>query len=302
MNGRGQPFDSEREGLFFSRLFAALERRMGEAFARTTFVIHRRAFGEFKGKPIPLGQGDDDKVLIVISDEREVFPVDDYLSYRAVFRAYGFHDLLAPNVHSFPVSYFNAAGEAEPVPFGERETSVFFSGYMNRNRVDLFKQFCQIGWLPRRNLKGKYPKEAIRRMVSKFYRQRSFNDVWADAKIGFTEWFAKGLPPEEYARVLANSKIALCPPGFESHETIRHWEAMRLGCVIISGPLPNNRFYRGSPIIQIRDWSALLPLVADLLAQPDALEAIHRATTRWWDEVCSEEAVASYMAEILAGR
>ena len=51
--------------------------------------------------------------------------------------------------------------------------------------------------------------------------------------------------------------------------------------------------------LQLQDWSELKPLLADLLANPDRLLALHRATVDWWNRVCSEQAVAEYMAEIL---
>ena len=102
------------------------------------------------------------------------------------------------------------------------------------------------------------------------------------------------------SRILASSKIALCPPGFISHETIRHWEALRLGCVVISAPLPPNRFYKDSPIIQLKDWSKLRPLLDHLLTNTNELWNLHKATEGWWKRMCSEQAVADYMARVIA--
>ena len=142
-------------------------------------------------------------------------------------------------------------------------------------------------------------KELARRAVERLTRERAFTDAIPGGLIAVTEWFGKGLPPEEYAQTLANTKIALCPPGFVSHETIRHWEALRLGCVVISAPLPANRFYEGSPIIQLEDWSSLRPLLTDLLGDPARLRGLHVATVEWWKSRCSEKAVAEYMANLL---
>lgn len=298
----GAPLEAHGETVFLGRIFQALAGRMGPDFHRLTFVVHRRSFGEFAGKPIQLDPGGPDRVLIVIADEREVFPCEEFRSYRAVFRAYGAPEGGASGVHVFPVGYLNAAGLAEPVEFGQRRISVFFSGYLNRNRLDLYKQFRPVWWLPKRNLsKNKYVREVARRAIEKLTKERSFPDAIPEGQIAFTEWFGKGLAPDEYARTLADTKIAICPPGFESHETIRHWEAMRLGCVVISAPLPPNRFYKDSPIIQLEDWSELKPILARLLENPAELEARHRATVGWWESVCSETAVADSMAEILEG-
>jgi len=176
---------------------------------------------------------------------------------------------------------------------------LFFSGYLNRNRIDLYKQFRPIRWLPKRDLIGRYPRELARRLVEKVCPERCFDDVFPASSIRFTEWFGKGLEPAVYARTLADTKIALCPPGFVSNETIRHWEAMRLGCVVISAPLPPNRFYKDSPIIQLQDWSELKPLLSRLLANPAELYELHAKTVAWWHNRCSESAVAESMAAIL---
>lgn len=296
----GNPLDAQGENIFLQRVFAALEKRMGNAFSQLTFVVHRRVFGEFAGKPIKLDPGGENRVLIVIADEREVFPCEEFLSYRAVFRAYGAPTGDTSRIHAFPVGYLNAAGLADPVPFNERDITAFFSGYLNRNRLDLYKQFRPVWWLPIRNLPhNRYVREIARRAIEKLTKERAFPNAIPGGHIAFTEWFGKGLPADEYARTLSRARIAICPPGFHSHETIRHWESMRLGCVVISAPLPPNRFYFDSPIIQLHDWSELKPLLDDLLKHPDRLLALHRATVDWWNQVCSDIAVANYMAEVL---
>lgn len=296
----GKSLEAHGETVFLRRVFEALRCRLGDDFSRFTFVVHRRVFGEFAGKPIQLDPGGPDRVLIVIADEREVFPCNEFASYRFIFRSYGAPPWASSGIHEFPVGYLNAAGLAESIPFNQRQVTGFFSGYLNRNRLDVYKQFRPVWWLPKRNLpSNRYVREIGRRAIEKLTKERSFPYAIPGGQVTFTEWFGKGLPPEEYARALANTQIAICPPGFVSHETIRHWEAMRLGCVVISAPLPPNRFYKDSPIIQLQDWSELKPLLEDLLANPDKLLARHQATVDWWNRVCSETAVADYMAGVL---
>ena len=297
VNSIGAPLNLNAGSVFLTRLFDALRISLGDQFEQYTFVLHQWAFGQFAGACIPLDPGGPDRVLIIVGDEKEVFPVENFLSYRAIFRSYGNPSRELSNVHAFPVGYFDAAGTEETVPFNERTHSFFFSGYLNRNRVDLYKQFRTISWLPKRNLKNRLIKELARRAVEKLCPERNFNDVFPGARVGFTEWFGKGLDPAVYARTLASSKIALCPAGFVSSETIRHWEAMRLGCVVISTPLPPNRYYKNSPIIELQDWSELKPTLSRLLADPDELRARHEATVDWWNRVCSEQAVAEYLAD-----
>jgi hypothetical protein len=299
VNSIGAPLDAHGETVFLQRLFGALHERMQSDFHRFTFVVHRWSYHEKKGASINLLSGDWNKVLIVLSDEREVFPAEDFSSYRAVFRAYGNPPAGSSGIFPFPVGYLNAAGSTDSIPFDQRSMGLFFSGYLNRNRIDLYKQFRPIPWLPKRNLIGRYPKELARRLVEKVCRERKFDDTFPASSVSFTEWFGRGLEPAVYTQILADTKIALCPPGFISSETIRHWEAMRLGCVVISAPLPPNRFYKDSPIIQLRDWSELKPLISRLLTDPDELYDLHQRTAAWWQECCSEAAVADYMAAMI---
>lgn len=287
------------ELVFLHRLFDALERRMGDDFNRITFVIHFRKFGEFKNTKIPLLRGGPDQVLILIADERNVFPVEDYPEFRVIFRAHGNPPGGVTRLHPFPIGYFNEVGSQTSVSFAERDVSVFFAGFMNRNRVDFYKQFQPLWWLGQKNIPGRYPRELARRILKRFPKSLDFDGFLPDAIVRFTGGFAKGLSGPEYAQTLARTKIALCPPGFVANETIRHWEAMRLGCIVISAPLPPLHFYKGSPIIELDDWSNLVPTLKDLLKDPENLHRRHLATVNWWKSKCCDEAVADYMAGVI---
>jgi hypothetical protein len=291
----GQPPYDSGESLFLQRIFEDLVRELGDRFHDFTFVIHRWKFGEMDENLIALDPGSPGRILILLCDEKGVFPLHRFPGYDLVFRSYG-KPTPQDSWHPFPIGYFTAVGTEDPIPFEKRKHTVFFSGYLNRNRVDLYKQFHRLFWLPSRNLKGKKIRELARRIVEKCYPKRDFSGQVTGSIIQFTEWFGKGYAPEQYARILANTQIAICPPGFVSHETIRHWEAMRMGCVIISAPLPAIPFYEGSPIIQLKDWSELKPLLNRLLKDPAGLLARHQAMREWWKKVASEPATARYMA------
>lgn len=297
----GQPPHISGESVFLQRVFAELERELGDRFHKFTFVVHRWKFGERDERPISLDPGGLKRILILICDEKGLFPLQRFPGYERVFRAYG-KPSPGDSWHPFPIGYFESAGTEDPVPFERRTHTVFFSGYLNRNRIGLYKQFNRLFWLPRRNLLGRHLRELARRIVEKFCSKRDFSGQISGSIIQFTEWFGKGYPPEEYARILANTQIAICPPGFVSHETIRHWEAMRMGCVIVSAPLPAIPFYDGSPIIQLEDWSELRSLLDRLLADPAELLKRHLAMRDWWENVASEPAIARYMAGIIRRR
>jgi hypothetical protein len=290
------------ELMFLNKVIKNLEEQMGDSFAKWNFTLHYRHFSEGMGSKVNFHHDPARKnALILLADEHGRFPESATQGFDVVFRQYMEGPIADPRFHPFPVGYHEAAGLAEIIPFDKRKTNLFFSGYRNRNRVDLYKQFRNIWWLPPFNLPGRHLKELARRMVDRFCPERDFSARYDDSIIRFTEWFGKGLPPEEYALTLANTRIAVCPPGFISSETIRHWEAMRLGCVIITAPLPDNIFYKNSPMIVMTDWSNLHHTIVNLIANPQKLLEIHKNTVIWWEKYCCEKAVASYMANILRG-
>jgi hypothetical protein len=193
VNSTGGPVEGAGEAVFLERLFTAVRERMGGDFERFTFVVHRRRHGELPGRPIQLDPGGPDRVLLLLADECEVFPVSEFRSYRAIFRAYGFPCGGASGIHGLPVSYQNAAGLAEPVPFENRGVSVFFSGCLNSSRVDLYRQFAPLPLLPKRNLPLRHLRELVRRGIARAGGPREFDTTFPGGIIRFTEAFGTGM-------------------------------------------------------------------------------------------------------------
>jgi hypothetical protein len=103
---------------------------------------------------------------------------------------------------------------------------------------------------------------------------------------------------EVYSRALMDAKVCLAPRGTAT-ETWRIFEGLRYGCVVVADRLPNNRYFAGAPILQVDRWSALEPTLARLLDDPDALAGWHVRALAWWDQRCSERALAEFMSEHL---
>ena len=118
-------------------------------------------------------------------------------------------------------------------------------------------------------------------------------------EIGEAPGFRLGRSPEDYARRLADTKIALSPRGV-SHETFRTYEALRAGCVVIAQRQLSAWFTEGWPVIEVDDWSDVGDLADDLLGDSARLEDLSRQSLAWWQEKCSEEAVAHYVVRELA--
>ena len=102
-----------------------------------------------------------------------------------------------------------------------------------------------------------------------------------------------------YAHNMAQAKIALCPGGI-SCDTFRIYEAMRAGCVVIVPRQVPAWFSHGWPLIELDDWCELKPIAESLLNDHKKLQKISNQTRLWWEEKCSEEAVARYMARELS--
>ncbi|MDP6644327.1 MAG: hypothetical protein QGF16_09650 [Rhodospirillales bacterium] len=113
--------------------------------------------------------------------------------------------------------------------------------------------------------------------------------------------FRKGLTPDDYAKTLAASKIALSPRGV-SHETFRTYEAMRAGCIVIAQRQIPCWYTAGWPVIEVDDWQDIGELIRGQLADPAAMRAQSDAARNWWTEKCSPPAVADYVIGEIAAR
>jgi hypothetical protein len=105
--------------------------------------------------------------------------------------------------------------------------------------------------------------------------------------------------PIAYSEALANAKISLCPRG-NFPETFRFCESARAGCAIISEPLPPTWYFRDHPALIVRHWRELPAMAERLLSTPSLLEAHHRKSRAWWNDVAGEKALGNYVAECLS--
>lgn len=105
--------------------------------------------------------------------------------------------------------------------------------------------------------------------------------------------------PLAYSEALANAKISLCPRG-NFPETFRFCESARAGCAIISEPLPPTWYFRDHPALIVRHWRELPAMAEKLLTNPSLLDAHHRKSRAWWNNVAGEAALGNYVAERLS--
>jgi hypothetical protein len=292
------PWGELNETAFLTAALSELSGAMGESFARLRFFILSVQDGEVE--PRSLTDPGLDKVLIFISDESGFVPTGWREAYLAIFKSYLPDDSHSAPIFPFPLGCVRDVPAVPIKPPSDRGLDLFFAGNMNANRLGLYRALHP--------LYRRLPPAALRVGLSLGHRAglaravpRDLSPFFPGSYLHFTAGFKQGLSPAAYGQKLADSRVALCPRGWHSAETFRHYEAMRAGTVVISEPLPSTHFYRGSPVIEVPDWRSGVVRARALLRDPGALDAAHRETVRWWHEVCSEASVARYMAERLRG-
>ena len=292
------PWSRLNETAFLEAMFRELAVQLDGAFAQHTFYV--LSSHDPRVMPESAHLRGDRKTLVFISDESSTVPFHLAPHYRHIFKAYLPHETSGTNVHAFSLGCVKDCPELTIIPFDQRGIGVFFCGNLNEPRFALYRELHP---LLRRLPAG---------LASLTYRlarrlkwpplRMDFSDRSGETRIRFSGGFKAGLTPHDYAATLTQSKIVLCPRGFQSAETFRHMEAMRAGAVVISEPLPSTWMYEGSPIIQVPRWREGLRVAADLLSRPDQLRELHNRTVRWWQTVCSERAVAKHLAGIIGER
>lgn len=231
------------------------------------------------------------KVLIYVSDEIGSDPSKYAKSYYAIFKAYvGIGDF-APNVFPFPLGCVNGVPSFDIEPINNRRYNLFFRGNLNTNRLDFYRTFSPFSFLfpPKRILSHNLYKKFL------LWFQTDFKNIFPSSIIMFNNSFKGGYTPNEYGKILSESKIVLSPRGFNSTECFRLYEAMRAGCIIISERLPDVIFYQNSPIIQINSWKDGLRIAKELLNDEERMQLLQQKTIEWWESMCSERATATYV-------
>lgn len=190
--------------------------------------------------------------------------------------------------HLLPLGY-GFRPRVSPRPFRER---AFVTSFQGSNPV-------ASGRLSLRSLIGT-PKHLARssaiRALQVFKKQRDPETV----PLILTNSFQASMldAGKSYFDTMGQTKICVAPRG-TAHETLRLYEGLMLGCVVVADRLPRHSFYRRSPIQELADWRTLPALLNSLLADSELLQDLHVRSLRYWHDVLSEEAVAKRCAKAL---
>ena len=203
----------------------------------------------------------------------------------------GFHPVFA-----VPLGHHTAA-DLPLKPIAERQIGVSFAGSVKHWQ----------GWWGNVNAKMGAPKVRSRRAMLRAIERlrRSHPELSIDVRIfdSFVDFSPDTGSYDEqtsraYWELLMDTKVCLVPAG-TFHETYRHFEALRAGCVIVTDTSLDAWYVRGAPFIEIASWDDLERVVLPLLADEAELERRHHAALECWRRQCSEEAVGRFIADRL---
>ena len=203
----------------------------------------------------------------------------------------GWRYLLSSSVrarcHLVPLGY-GTSGDLEIVPIGQRRYLMSFVGSVSSASGHGLRRLVGT------------PKSYSRRRMLAALRKLQRDNPARQIRIDLTGSFQESLnrARSSYLEVLGQTRLCPAPRG-TAHETLRLYEALRLGCIVISDRLPSHPFYDDSPIVQIGTWDQLPAVLQDLERDPDRLEALQQRSLIYWRDILSETALARRYAQAL---
>lgn len=198
------------------------------------------------------------------------------------------------NIVSIPLGFFNDYDQI--VPMKERLFQTSFIGCLNRNRIKLASEVS--GFSERIISIGNFfNKSTMLSLINYNSQRRNPNSYF-----GFNEDFNKGLDGETFSWILSHSRIAFCPKGWVNTETFRLYEAMRLGCVVISEYLPDRSYYEDIPIFQIKDWKSGVELAKDISEDVSLLEQVGNANREFYESTFNPKIVARKISSEISNK
>ena len=296
-------FDRLSESDYFAAVFSALGQMDQAAIDDWAFVITTAANGEpIDPAEVLAGTGKTKVALLWLGAEKGSVP-----------RAEGFDLVLAAyanrtdaRTRALPLGYMNGRVPSSDTPLLRRGVDVFFAGTLNANRFDLVLAFSHPydprTWLVKLLRPFRYRRVVARacRAILGFVGSPRPRNRGVQFVIG-SAW-SKALDAKTYVAILEDSKVVLCPRGWESTETFRHYEGLRAGCAMVSEPLPDVEFYRGLPASFVDDWRDAPAFVEDLLGRIREGHLTSEAQRAFYEKSLSPDATARYIVRAILSR
>lgn len=223
------------------------------------------------------------KKVLISSSEHNVTPLTQIKhNYRHIFAQYYWDE---EGVTSIPLGCFSN-NETTIKPMKERMYNTTFIGCLNRNRTQLASLLSGV---PRMFMfLGFYLNDPkMMKFINHMAKWRHPRDFYS-----FNPDFNAGVKGDVFTNILNNSKICLVPKGWTNSETYRLYEAMNAGCVVISEKLPDRKYFKNIPVIQVDNWKQGLKKVKELLKNEALLEDLGNKNKMFYDEFLSPIATA----------
>jgi glycosyltransferase involved in cell wall biosynthesis len=274
---------------FELEVFNILKKKL-KGFKDYLFVVYGN-----NGNDLPLSRHiqHDKKVLIWRSNENKLNRVDELKkNYKHIFTNYYFDKT---NSTSLQLGYHTETKNKTIIPIKERLFGISFTGCLNRNRIQIASTLTNIPikWL---SLGMVFNKKLTLKIINGLIKWKYPNDYYQ-----FNDGFNNGLNEEDYNFILKNTKIALCPKGWVNQETFRLYESMKWGCVVISEDLPNRSYYKGIPIVKVKDWSEGIRIANELINDTNELERLSKQNIQYYKDNLSPQATADLIIKKLTG-
>lgn len=251
---------------------------------------------------LPVGCGEWDHIVTVLQQlEGHLVPL--HFSDRFIFLITSQSEI--PNIaHDLPAVVYQINDRAHSIPCNFNDVFMLFKNYVPLETAPI--NVCSLPIGCNKNIPDLDVKLMIDRNIDLFFMGRMDNreDFRATMNKEFlSEIEADNIMIEkseemqyhDYAYNLSQAKLALCPGGL-SNDTFRIYEAMRSGCIVIVPRQLPAWYNSGWPIIELDDWSELKLIANSLLNDLGKLQELSVQTRLWWENKCSEEAVARYIA------
>lgn len=233
----------------------------------------------------------DKKILIWQSNENKLNRIDECKNnYKHIFANYHWSE---DNCTSLQLGYHTQTKHKGIIPMNERLFNITFAGCLNRNRISIASILTNIKthWIALGLL---FKKKWTLKVLNNIVKFKYPNDYFQ-----FNNGFNNGLDEEDYNFILRNTKIALCPKGWVNSETFRLYEAMRWGCVVISEELPDREYYKGIPIVKVKDWNEGIKIARELMNDKNKLESMSKESIQYYKTNLSPEAGAQLILNTL---
>jgi len=233
------------------------------------------------------------KKVLISSSEHNVTPLTQIKhKYLHVFAQYHWDE---EGVTSIPLGCFSK-NETTIKPVKERMYNTTFIGCLNRNRT---KMASILSGVPRLCMfLGFYLNDPkTMKFINHMVKWRHPRDFYS-----FNPDFNSGVKGDVFMNILNNSKICLVPRGWTNSETYRLYEAMNAGCVVICEKLPDRKYFKDIPVIQVDNWKDGLKKARDLLKDDALLQELSNKSKMFYDEFLSPIATAKIIMEKLENK